>query len=126
MIKNKEELMEKVFLVINSTERWRKHNKFSSVYAVCSDRETAIKQANELITTSRQSADVLNSNENGFEYIDRELKEADLFSSREHLGFATYYGDVVYHQILFEDGHRKTVWSVHIEEWDCLDKNYKY
>lgn len=113
--------MAHVFLVVSSHERWRAYNKVYNVVAVCATRESAIREANNFITNNRHIAMTLDGNECGFEYLGEELEESDLFSCPAHIGYTTYYDEFPYHKIMFEDGHRKGVWAVHIEEWDCLE-----
>ena len=113
--------MAHVFLVMSSIQTWRPYHKVHNVVTVCSTREAAIREANDFINHSRRIAIVTHGNEYGFEYLGEALEEKDLFTCEAVIGNTKYYDEFPYSKTRHEDGTKKGQWSIHIEEWDCLE-----
>ena len=109
--------MEKVYVIIETCEKWRTHLKFEQLVDVCKTKESIIECANAYIKRMQKLFSLLNDGKDESfvcEFNDKEITESELFKSytTDDWIFIPY----VFYTEHDGDGFRRQEWSIHIEE----------
>ena len=109
--------MEKVYVLIETCERWEPYGKNESLVDVCKTKESVIKCANAYIKRMQKLFSLWNDGKDASfvcDFRDKEVTEDELFK------LYTTNDDWIFIPYVFytehNDGFRRQEWSIHIEE----------
>ena len=110
--------MEKVYVLIETCERWKPYGKNELLEDVCKTKESAIECANAYIRRMQKLFSLWNDGKDESficKFNDKEITESELFKPY------TTDGDLIFIPYVFYtehdgDGFRRQEWSIHIEE----------
>lgn len=109
--------MEKVYVLIETCERWKPYGKNELLVDVCKTKESVIECANMYIRRMQKLFSLWNDGKDESsvcDFYDKKVTENELFKSYTTGDDWIFMPYVFYTEHL--DGVRKQEWSIHIEE----------